>query len=647
MLNRPRLDGTSATVLYWKQQYLDQRICKMSCSTFRIHFKRLCLVSGLEKPPRPYFLRIGAGANLEAFGKLAGDNEQLFKYLDHAWKDFDPDAPVYMTETQRLELESRRDTTAMVQHLSNLREDKADPAEIQQLSQRLNAHRKRLEELAILARRDAYFKDKARTRQMGWQVSQPTAGQKETPDGQEKEHYTGSRSHTDLDIDTLMKAWAPGTVFDTGAESRALSAMTWLVHYLSGSLSAISRPRQDQGQSLEALSPDVDGQSKLQLPGGKQAMCLICGKTFGRRAELTRHATVHIALLAQDFSCPQCGHVTSSPSEFSNHVERRHGKQYAPHFITEASFTDVHTQPEPTPKIPCAVCHLDVSVASVLKHFNSQHTDLPNGLKLTCSACIDQNELDLNTWFAHLANRHRVLSVEQCPFCRHFFYIKAIAQHTRKLHFDCSSGPVTCPICVQHGTIVLLEDHNSWLVHTAIYHTIQTDDGIKRKAFDTGALGQPALPPQVQRQSLQPSYQKNDRLFPPSTLDLSLIDPALLDFSLSDPGLLTDELSTESLLSPWSLDGSTVCTSPISDSGRPDTEPSEADVFVHQPSASPVADSGCPDVEPSEAVASAYQPFCVRTNLVARMHIDCPTTNNNVLVTSSGPSQHSMGITGA
>lgn len=70
MLGRPRLDGTSATVLEWKKERLEQRICKMSCNTFRVYFKRLCLVAGMEKPPRPYFLQIGAGANFEGKATL-------------------------------------------------------------------------------------------------------------------------------------------------------------------------------------------------------------------------------------------------------------------------------------------------------------------------------------------------------------------------------------------------------------------------------------------------------------------------------------------------------------------------------------------------------------------------------------------------
>lgn len=65
MLNRPTVDDKTSTPLRWKQEFLDQRICDMKCDAFRIYFKRLCIVSGLQNPPRPYFLRVGAGANFE------------------------------------------------------------------------------------------------------------------------------------------------------------------------------------------------------------------------------------------------------------------------------------------------------------------------------------------------------------------------------------------------------------------------------------------------------------------------------------------------------------------------------------------------------------------------------------------------------
>lgn len=142
-----------------------------------------------------------------AFGDLAGDNEQLFRHLDHAWKGFDPAAPIYMTKAQEREMESRRDTTALRQRISVLAKAKASSTEIASLSNRLTFHRKRLEELAIMARRENYFKNKARSRQLGLQDSRPASGERgpeELQDDQEEEHYTGTFSHTELDIDALI-----------------------------------------------------------------------------------------------------------------------------------------------------------------------------------------------------------------------------------------------------------------------------------------------------------------------------------------------------------------------------------------------------------------------------------------------------------
>lgn len=161
----------------------------------------------------------------------------------------------------------------------------------------------------------------------------------------------------------------------------------------------ISRSHQGQALSLEVSSLNEVRPTAVQLPAGKQAMCLVCGNAYPRRADMIRHACLHIALLSQNFSCPICRHITSSPSEFSNHVEQMHGKQYAPHFATGTSLTNVPANPEPTPKIPCAVCRRDVGAGSILHHYNSQHAgDLrPKEESLTCTACPDKCQLNIKT----------------------------------------------------------------------------------------------------------------------------------------------------------------------------------------------------------------------------------------------------------
>lgn len=69
VLHKPLLD-TGRTNLAWREELRNQRICQMSVDTFREHFKRLCLVAGLQSPPRPYFFRVGAGANFEGAWSL-------------------------------------------------------------------------------------------------------------------------------------------------------------------------------------------------------------------------------------------------------------------------------------------------------------------------------------------------------------------------------------------------------------------------------------------------------------------------------------------------------------------------------------------------------------------------------------------------
>lgn len=84
--------------------------------------------------------------------------------------------------------------------------------------------KKRLEELAILARRDAYFKEKAHRRQQGLPLQREKV--EEAPEWNRKTNT----NHAALDIESLMNAWQQGTVFDSEAESRAVAAMTWLIH---------------------------------------------------------------------------------------------------------------------------------------------------------------------------------------------------------------------------------------------------------------------------------------------------------------------------------------------------------------------------------------------------------------------------------
>lgn len=634
MLNRPELGAEDGTHLEWKEGLRNQCFFKMSDNTFRAHFKRLCLVSGLENPPRPYFMRVGAGANLEdaglpmptichiightlqvhgqsyqtrrirhdvqgaAFGEFAGSgNEDLFKHLDQAWKAYDPDAPIYMTEAQRVEMEHRRDTTAKREEIRALEEDGGDKREKLRLTTALSAHRKRLEELAILARREKFFKDKATSRQ---------TGEREKQGNPEEEYYsglTGTRSHAGINIRSLMQAWAPGTVFDAGAERRGIMAMEWLSHYLSSNRGAISVPA--AASPLQDVCPS-DGPTALRLPAGKQSMCLVCGAAFARRADMTRHAAKHLAILSREFSCPLCREITSSPSGFSNHVERKHGKEHAPHFVTGHTATLAPEEVQPRDTIPCAICHCEILRARVLQHFNMKHAGAPSlrEATLSCAACPGQQEHSLESWLGHLANRHEVPVTEQCPFCGCLFQARGLQTHIRRAHFVNSSALVSCPLCTRAGdTTAFLGDHAAWLVH------LQTAEHLGERATKmsgsatlvrTGtkrkAEGDPCVPGYAALQVLPPpsKVQRRDRavdpcapLSPkpapepsPSPPDLSLIDPALLGGNVSDTFFDGDDQTSLYGPSPQSMGGSTACTTPTTGSPLPVVAPEKLAAFI-------------------------------------------------------------------
>lgn len=64
-----------------------------------------------------------------AFGDLAGDSQELFQYLGHAWKDFDTNAPIYMTHAQAKEMEERHDIRAYSQNIDKLKKQGAREAQ--------------------------------------------------------------------------------------------------------------------------------------------------------------------------------------------------------------------------------------------------------------------------------------------------------------------------------------------------------------------------------------------------------------------------------------------------------------------------------------------------------------------------------------
>lgn len=430
-----------------------------------------------------------------AFGELAGDNKQLFKNIGQAGKDYDPKAPVYMTVEQHHEAESRQDTTRLKRQLEELKAQ-GRPDEARTLRNKLTNHMRQLEKLAILARREDYFRDRANRLERGTLRYPPPT----PPQNPANNDWIGARDRVKIDhkrlrVDDLMRAWAPATVFDAAAETRALYAMDWLGNYLCQSTSAIAHTTESMPAlaevldhyglrpSLEEENGDDDdkdplherpGRARLVIPPGKQAKCLICSKSFSKRSNLTKHAMVHLPALARDFACPVCGTVTTSPPGFSNHVERAHGKEYAPAFNASLGPDMVAAPAAATPPVPqlsCGACHCLVRADAILRHFNTCHVAAApprpaQALRLDCLDCADVHGLRPDAWFDHLTAKHEFPPVEPCPFCDCFFQRQGLPPHIRRCHFDAALGPRSCPICLPlDGIEVPLPDYPAWRVH--------------------------------------------------------------------------------------------------------------------------------------------------------------------------------------
>lgn len=227
----------------------------------------------------------------------------------------------------------------------------------------------------------------------------------------------------------------------------------------------ISSPRPSRDPSLP-LSPSAPAEDPaLQLPPGMNAKYLICSKAFKRRADLTRHAAAHAALLSQSFPCPACGETTSTLSQWSNHAEQQHGKQYAPNFPTELLFRGGGLEHARSPGMARLACSQTMPMQAFLGHVSSQYAGDPAAVAKGPD-CPGVSGLGVEGEVVHLAEQHRLPPGERCFFCAGFFSARGMARHVRRSYFHSYAMPTHCPTCQQRdGSIVTLEDYDAWRLH--------------------------------------------------------------------------------------------------------------------------------------------------------------------------------------
>lgn len=362
-----------------------------------------------------------------AFGDtLAGRNQELFNLLQRSSLRRDENAPIYPTPAQLQTLEDRQDLKRLrMEYNSAVATGKGKPynAEANRLSANIQWIRESLSHLFIQKRRAEYFAMADRLRAIGEEVPQygrePSPFRAYEPESGEASERLGEylASHLNSPPSTHSDRWSVVFVDMLLALQRRLHA-------------------QVDRLSAEALAELTDiPLAPIPTSTARQATsphkCLICLATYVKRGSLTKHNTiVHCrasgGILMKPLRCPECERkrikqppIINGPIEWSNHVERCHGKENAP--------------------------------------------SPPSGLiKLMTSFSVPKSKL--------LLAKHQ----EQCLICEDVFEAgSGFNRHVTMAHektgfFD---TPFDCPACKRTGSAIPIDDVIIWRVHVMKVHS--------------------------------------------------------------------------------------------------------------------------------------------------------------------------------
>lgn len=489
ILDRPYLEDVNYVPLLWKMSAMKMRVFPISEGLFGQLWHRTWVVAGCRDPPRPYAMRIGTAARLDGVLKPALRNYiisqttavfeksyqtehirdnltaltfkkvkkdcRFFERLRDVSLTADPNAPIYPTDEQLKMIEGREDLMAL-----------------QTNKRKYRAHRQKLWDLAIQLNREKYFAEADSLRALG----KSTAHLRLSVNPPQPLSWL----HQRLDLAPFVEAGRsqPGSTAD---DSRI--ATNWVVNYLRKNWAALELPPPPDSPVVRHTST-----------------CLCCGDTFGERKSLTRHCkTAHVkhGLFDSPYECPECirrgfpDRIVNSPSEWSNHVERVHGKLHAPNLTAQGLQRRSSRR--------CLLCD-DTPETTFERHFSlihvaaglfSQHFPCPECRRLG----LPDSMIDgLDGWYQHTANLHAERLRLRCLLCSKFYDKTGLSAHVIRAH--ASVYPLPCPECRRCGVACPpdIQDYQMWRVHVALKHNEGNADGStaqnlrKRKQDDGDSL---------------------------------------------------------------------------------------------------------------------------------------------------------------
>ncbi|KAI0804888.1 hypothetical protein GGR55DRAFT_304735 [Xylaria sp. FL0064] len=488
IFDRPNLEHVDFIPLRWKTDMLEESIFSLSYKTLNELWHRMLLVSGAREDARLYSLRVGTGANLDgvlsdalrnyvlshtthvfessyqsfrvradlmqlAFKADAGDHSQLFARLCDVSLGRDANAPVNISPEEELEFEERKDVIG----LRNTIRTTTDSKERTRLRTNLKNLLKTLCQLKLQDNWIQYFKQVDHLRAQGYttnNISLPNGNKIPLPP------VIGN-------ISQLFHVPVEKQVADYAGHSRRY--MSSLLAYLTNT-PVVSN-------ELEVKEEDNACSDTSPVSQDGLCRCLLCKKPFANRSALTRHSNaLHTdeATFSRPFSCPECQSVgleetlISSARQWSNHVERVHGKAHAPNWSPEQN---------PSAQL-CCLCPSELATeAGLFSHLNRHVRNGSFRWPITCRICLDIFFDNAWAWLRHLKAYH-LPSAQICPLCGHVCSTSSrLTRHFTSNHtqdFQCS---FQCPICEQDGAgaIHIIDGFSSWHIHLMSIHSEWAD----------------------------------------------------------------------------------------------------------------------------------------------------------------------------
>ncbi|KAK8035693.1 hypothetical protein PG991_001766 [Apiospora marii] len=408
----PNLESVDFVPLEWKQEMMEEMIFSISSNKLNELWHSVLLAAGFRKDPRLYALRVGTGTNLDgvlsdamrnyvmshttnvfesnyqtsrsraqlmklAFGAEAGNHDPLFQRLNDISLSRDPGAPTEVTADEKQVFEERQDVRAQRSELRAARDRTTKHA----IRNKLNYLLKTLSQLKLEEKRAAYFERVDLLRAQG----------QRTTDDSKVMGLSGDLPPAIARVSQLLQTPSKQCTAEYEVDLRRF--MSALLAYLN---------------NAHVISDDNDPKAEAEVPG-QHSRCLFCEKPFADRSSLTRHTKnqhTKDTTFSRPFTCPKCDEQVDGAEQWSNHVERVHGRANAPNWKREDG------------QHVCCLCGLGFKTEPrLVAHMNRHVQDGASGWPCQGRICtvLFQNKRE---WLEHCQACH-LPSSQVCDLCDH------------------------------------------------------------------------------------------------------------------------------------------------------------------------------------------------------------------------------------